>query len=76
MTRLMPRSGMTASASSNIPHKSLRFILLGDSGVGKTSLMQRFVNDTFSENSVATISPDLQVDEVSSIPLFAISVNI
>ncbi len=34
---------------------------LGDSGVGKTSFIQRFCRDNFKENFSATVGIDLQV---------------
>lgn len=34
---------------------SFKLIILGDSGVGKTSLVIKYVKDTFSKNSSATI---------------------
>jgi Ras and EF-hand domain-containing protein len=34
---------------------------LGDSGVGKTSFIQRFCTDTFKDTFSATIGVDLQV---------------
>ena len=37
---------------------SLEFLILGDSAVGKTNLLQRFVNDKFLEDSKATIGND------------------
>lgn len=36
-------------------------IILGDSGVGKTSFIQRFCTDTFKDTFSATIGVDLQV---------------
>jgi len=36
-------------------------IFLGDSGVGKTSFIQRFCTDTFKDTFSATIGVDLQV---------------
>jgi len=36
-------------------------IYLGDSGVGKTSFIQRFCRDTFKEAFAATIGVDFQV---------------
>jgi len=36
----------------------LKFILLGDSGVGKTSLMDRYVNKTYNAQYKATIGAD------------------
>ncbi|KAG8458578.1 hypothetical protein KFE25_006511 [Diacronema lutheri] len=46
----------------------LKVIILGDSGVGKTSLMNRYVNQKFSNQYKATIGADfltkeIQVDE-------------
>ena len=37
------------------------WIILGDSGVGKTSFIQRFCTDTFKDTFSATIGVDLQV---------------
>lgn len=36
-------------------------IILGDSGVGKTSFIQRFCTDSFKDTFSATIGVDLQV---------------
>ena len=33
----------------------LKIITLGDSGVGKTSIIRRFANDVFDENSLSTV---------------------
>jgi len=37
---------------------SFRFLLIGDHGVGKTSLMLRFAEDSFPESYVSTIGVD------------------
>ncbi|ODV89030.1 hypothetical protein CANCADRAFT_32418 [Tortispora caseinolytica NRRL Y-17796] len=42
----------------------LKIIILGDSGVGKTSLMQQFVNKKFSNQYKATIGADFLTKEV------------
>ncbi|KAL6080032.1 Ras-related protein Rab7 [Balamuthia mandrillaris] len=42
----------------------LKVILLGDSGVGKTSLMDRYVNKKYSEQYKATIGADFLTKEV------------
>jgi Ras-related protein Rab-7A len=39
-------------------------IILGDSGVGKTSLMNKFVNDKFSKQYKATIGADFLTKEI------------
>eukprot|EP00817_Percolomonadidae_sp_ATCC50343_P004196 CAMPEP_0117426286 /NCGR_PEP_ID=MMETSP0758-20121206/6446_1 /TAXON_ID=63605 /ORGANISM="Percolomonas cosmopolitus, Strain AE-1 (ATCC 50343)" /LENGTH=209 /DNA_ID=CAMNT_0005211395 /DNA_START=6 /DNA_END=635 /DNA_ORIENTATION=+ len=42
----------------------LKVIILGDSGVGKTSLLQRYVNKKFSEQYKATIGADFLTKEI------------
>ncbi|CCE64859.1 hypothetical protein TPHA_0J00360 [Tetrapisispora phaffii CBS 4417] len=42
----------------------LKVIVLGDSGVGKTSLMHRYVNDKYSQQYKATIGADFLTKEV------------
>jgi len=42
----------------------LKVIILGDSGVGKTSLMNRYVNQRYSEQYKATIGADFLTKEV------------
>ena len=39
----------------------LKLIILGDSGVGKTNIMYRYVKDTFSANSKATVGVEFFV---------------
>ncbi len=39
----------------------INFGYLGDSGVGKTSFIQRFCRDNFKETFAATVGVDLQV---------------
>ena len=39
---------------------SFKIILLGNSSVGKTSIVNRFIGDRFDENYKATIGPDYQ----------------
>ncbi|CUM65751.1 uncharacterized protein PRCAT00003399001 [Priceomyces carsonii] len=43
----------------------LKVIILGDSGVGKTSLMQQFVNKKFSHQYKATIGADFLTKEIT-----------
>ena len=42
----------------------MKVIILGDSGVGKTSLMNQFVNKKFSNQYKATIGADFLTKEV------------
>ena len=39
----------------SVPPEQVKLVLLGDSGVGKSSLLQRFVNDTFEESTDSTM---------------------
>ena len=43
---------------------SIKVIILGDSGVGKTSLMNQYVNKKFSNQYKATIGADFLTKEV------------
>ena len=43
----------------------LKVIILGDSGVGKTSLMNQYVNNKFSEQYKATIGADFCTKDVT-----------
>lgn len=43
----------------------LKVIILGDSGVGKTSLMNQFVNKKFSNQYKATIGADFLTKEIT-----------
>uniref|UniRef100_A0A8C9YQE2 RAB7A, member RAS oncogene family n=1 Tax=Sander lucioperca TaxID=283035 RepID=A0A8C9YQE2_SANLU len=44
----------------------LKVIILGDSGVGKTSLMNQYVNKKFSNQYKATIGADFLTKETSA----------
>ena len=41
-----------------------KIVVLGDSGVGKTTLMHRYINHTFIETHKATIGADILTKEV------------
>lgn len=41
-----------------MPQRVLKFIVLGDSSVGKTSLVNRFCNNSFQEHHKATVGAD------------------
>ena len=43
----------------------LKMILIGDSGVGKSSLMNQFIEKTFTAQYKATIGADFLTKEVS-----------
>ena len=52
-------------SSKNRQKALLKVIILGDSGVGKTSLMNQYVNNKFSSQYKATIGADFLTKEVA-----------
>lgn len=46
------------------PDSVFKIVLIGDSGVGKTSFLQRFCNNFFKESFSTTIGVDFQVKNV------------
>ncbi len=44
---------------------TLKIVVVGDSGVGKTSLTCRFVNDTFDPESAATVCVDFKTTSIT-----------
>jgi small GTP-binding protein len=48
---------------SRIEMRTSKIIVIGDMGVGKSSLVQRFVNDSFSNDYKATIGVDFEVEQ-------------
>ena len=57
-------SGMSSSIHAPKKKVLLKVIILGDSGVGKTSLMNQYVNQKFSTQYKATIGADFLTKEV------------
>ena len=51
---------MSVSGRERVP---LKVIILGDSGVGKTSLLNRYVNNKFDNRYQATIGADFRTKE-------------
>ena len=41
-----------------------KIVLIGDSGCGKSSLLQRFADDSFSPSHIATIGVDFKIRTV------------
>jgi Ras-related protein Rab-1A len=59
-------SSMAFKDSSVITHVDYlyKLLLLGDSAVGKSSLLLRFADDTFKENQISTIGVDWRIKTV------------
>ncbi len=53
-----------STSTSNKKKVLLKVIILGDSGVGKTSLMNQYVNKKFSNQYKATIGADFLTKEI------------
>lgn len=51
--------------SEKLNCKSVKIVLIGDSGVGKSSLLLRFCNDEFSESFLTTIGIDFKIKTIS-----------
>ena len=49
----------------------LKVIILGDSGVGKTSLMNRYVNNKFSNQYKATIGTCYYITKLSHLEIYS-----
>ena len=47
-----------------IPKETIKLLMLGDSGVGKSSLMIRFTNCTFSQQMMGTTGIDMRVKQM------------
>ena len=50
--------------STNIDYM-FKLLILGDSGVGKSCILQKFVDDAFSESHLATIGIDYKIKVVN-----------
>ena len=48
-------------ADSSI-EKTFKILMVGNSGVGKTSIMNRFADNEFSQTHIATIGDSLYID--------------
>ena len=56
------------SSKSAAFDQNIKLLLLGDSGVGKTSLMMRFTDQTFSSTFVSTVGIDFKYKVVNIVP--------
>src|SRR3954471_11571524 len=56
------------SSKSSTFDQNIKLLLLGDSGVGKTSLMMRFTEQTFSSTFVSTVGIDFKYKVIAIEP--------
>lgn len=57
---------MSSSAASATPYDhQLKLLLIGDSAVGKSSILLRFTDDTFSDKHAATIGVDFKTRDMN-----------
>jgi len=60
-------SGHTFERTTRTDHDSVvKVVMVGDAGVGKSCLMHRFVEDTYSDSYVSTIGVDYKNDSLQS----------
>ena len=51
-----PKITIEVATNSNVKEEyKFKVVVVGDSGVGKTNLIKRFINDTFNKDSKATV---------------------
>ena len=51
-----PKITIEVAPNSNVKEEyKFKVVVVGDSGVGKTNLIKRFINDTFNKDSKATV---------------------
>jgi small GTP-binding protein len=60
--------GRKMSSKSTAFEQNIKLLLLGDSGVGKTSLMMRFTDQTFSSTFVSTVGIDFKYKVITIEP--------
>ncbi len=46
---------LDSTTQNNISQKKFKIVFLGDQGVGKTSIIKRFIYETFDENNAVIV---------------------
>ncbi len=52
-----------SASNANIP--ALKLLMLGDSGVGKSSIICQFADNVFHQNLISTVGVDFKVKRIS-----------
>jgi Ras-related protein Rab-7A len=60
---------MEDEEESNNQIKDIKIILLGDTGVGKTTIINRYINNEFTEENLVTLGSSFATKEVKKIKL-------
>jgi small GTP-binding protein len=63
--RVAAAASAAASAMIDAKPEKVKLLLLGDSGVGKSSIMSRFAEDTFTEQMLSTAGVDFSAKTLS-----------
>ena len=58
-------SDMASSGKNLDPVQTFKILIIGDSGVGKSSLMVRFVDDIFTATYITTIGVDFKMNTIN-----------
>ena len=67
-TSTLSRDSFNLKKSKSDELPSYKVLIIGDQGIGKTSLIHRYIDDEFKENNVFTIGLDYQEKTVKVSP--------